>query len=149
MAPRSRARELVIHPLLPGAARGGWPPARVRARLPPSANPRIAGWLAIGGAKWIPGQRNLEVVEELTRFAQERGYTVSQLAIAWTLAHPAVHAAIVGSRSTRHIEESLGAVRVALSEQDIADIERIVAGAVPMEEATPETMSEVMGLVDG
>jgi len=40
-------------------------------------------------------------------------------------------------------------VRVALSEQDIADIERIVAGAVPMEEATPETMSEVMGLVDG
>jgi len=88
-------------------------------------------------------------VEELTRFAQERGYTVSQLAIAWTLAHPAVHAAIVGSRSTRHIEESLGAVRVALSEQDIADIERIVAGAVPMEEATPETMSEVMGLVDG
>lgn len=94
-------------------------------------------------------ERNLEVVAELRRFAQERGCTVSQLAIAWTLAHGAVHAAIVGSRSTGHVEESLGALRVTLSEQDMADIERILAGAVQMEEATPETMTELMGLVEG
>ncbi len=94
-------------------------------------------------------ERNLEVVAELKRFAQERGYTVSQLAIAWTLAHPAVDTAIVGSRSIRHIEESLGALRVTLTEQDMADIERVLAGAVQMEEATPETMTELMGLVDG
>jgi aryl-alcohol dehydrogenase-like predicted oxidoreductase len=40
--------------------------------------------------------RNLAVVERLEEFARERGYAVSQLAIAWTLANPAVHVAIVG-----------------------------------------------------
>src|SRR3954468_4039512 len=34
-------------------------------------------------------RRNLETVGELDRFAHERGHTVSQLAIAWALAHPA------------------------------------------------------------
>ena len=43
--------------------------------------------------------RNLEAVRELQRFASERfGLSVSRLAIAWTLANPAVDAVIVGAR---------------------------------------------------
>jgi hypothetical protein len=44
-------------------------------------------------------RRNLGIVRELQRWAVERGHTVSQLAIAWTLAHPAVDVAIVGTRA--------------------------------------------------
>ena len=46
-------------------------------------------------------RRNLAVVRDLTEFAARRGATVAQLAIAWTLANPAVDVAIVGARSAR------------------------------------------------
>jgi aryl-alcohol dehydrogenase-like predicted oxidoreductase len=91
-------------------------------------------------------QHNLEIVERLEQFARERGYAVSQLAIAWTLAHPAVHVAIVGSRRRKHIEESLGAVEIKLSDQEKGEIEQIIADATPIQEATPETITELMGL---
>ncbi len=57
-------------------------------------------------------ERNLKTVGQLKRLAQSRGYSVGQLAIAWTLANPAVQVAIVGSRSIEHIEDSLGALEV-------------------------------------
>ena len=91
-------------------------------------------------------EHNLQIVERLNQFAQERGCSLSQLAIAWTLSHPAVHVAIVGSRRRAHIEESLGAAELTLSDEDKAEIERIASGAVTIEEATPETMTELMGL---
>src|SRR5918995_1286066 len=75
-------------------------------------------------------RRNLEIVDELQRFAaDEVGCSVSQLAIAWTLANPAVHVAIVGSRRAAHIEDSVGAAGVTLSEDHVARIEEIVSGA--------------------
>ncbi|HEY7951881.1 MAG TPA: aldo/keto reductase [Solirubrobacteraceae bacterium] len=84
-------------------------------------------------------QRNLQTVSELEHFARERGYSVGQLAIAWTLANPAVHVAIVGSRSIEHIEDSLGALKIELSPEDLAEIDRIMAGAVPVAGPTPES----------
>jgi aryl-alcohol dehydrogenase-like predicted oxidoreductase len=89
---------------------------------------------------------NLEIVQRLDAFAQQLGCKLSQLAIAWALDHPAVHVAIVGSRRQKHIEESLGALELQLSDRDKAEVEKIIADAVPIEEATPETMTELMGL---
>ena len=84
-------------------------------------------------------QRNLRTVGDLESFARSRGYSVGQLAIAWTLANPAVQVAIVGSRSIPHIEDSLGALEVELSKEDLREIEGIMAGAVPVAGPTPET----------
>jgi aryl-alcohol dehydrogenase-like predicted oxidoreductase len=84
-------------------------------------------------------RRNLAVVRELEHFAAERlGCSVAQLAIAWTLANPAVHVAIVGARSARHIEEAVAAANVRLGDDDLEQIERIMAGAVSMAGPTPE-----------
>jgi aryl-alcohol dehydrogenase-like predicted oxidoreductase len=84
-------------------------------------------------------RRNLETVRELERFARERGHTVGQLAIAWTLAHPAVQVAIVGARRASHIEDSVGAADFELSDEDLAEIERIMAGAVTVAGPSPES----------
>ncbi len=89
---------------------------------------------------------NLDIVARLNEYAQERGCSLSQLAIAWTLAHPAVHVAIVGSRRRKHIEESLGAAELELTAEDRAELESITADAVTIVEATPETITELMGL---
>ena len=57
--------------------------------------------------------RNLETVRELQRFAaEELDSTVAQLAVAWTLANPAVQVAIVGARRPGHIEEAVVATEL-------------------------------------
>jgi len=82
--------------------------------------------------------RNLEVVRQLGEVADELGCTLSQLAIAWTLVHPAVHVAIVGSRNPDHIAEAVEALDVELDEGDLQRIVTIMQGAVGAEGPSPE-----------
>ena len=85
-------------------------------------------------------RRELAVVRDLERLARERDQTVSQLAIAWVLAHPAVHVAIVGSRNPAHIEASVAALDTPLTKDDLARIDEIVAGAASIDGPSPETV---------
>lgn len=73
---------------------------------------------------------NHEKVEDLRRFAEERGHTVAQLAVTWTLANPALDVAIVGARRPDHIEGTARAADIDLSEDDLREIENIMQGAV-------------------
>ncbi|OZM74292.1 general stress protein [Amycolatopsis antarctica] len=82
--------------------------------------------------------RNLAVVADLAEFAAARGATVSQLAIAWVLAQPGVHVAIVGSRTPEHIESFADATELDLTEADLAEIERITADSAWVGGASPE-----------
>lgn len=83
---------------------------------------------------------NVEIVKELARFARERGHTVAQLAVAWTLANPAVDSAIVGVRRPDHIEGTAPAADIDLTPDDMRDIEEIVEGAVPVGGPSPEAV---------
>jgi aryl-alcohol dehydrogenase-like predicted oxidoreductase len=85
-------------------------------------------------------ERNLRIVDELERFARDRGHSVGQLATAWTLANPSVDVAIVGSRHTSHIEESVGALQMHLSAEDMTEIDRLMSGAVAVAGPSPEAM---------
>ncbi len=85
-------------------------------------------------------RRNLGVVEELKAFAEERRLTISQLAVAWVLANPAVHAAIVGTRNPAHIVSAVEASERRLTEAELAEIDRIMEGAVQVGGPTPESI---------
>jgi hypothetical protein len=76
----------------------------------------------------------------LDKFAANRGITVSQLAIAWTLANPAVHVAIVGARQVSHIEDSLHAIDISVTDSDLDEIETIMYEATPVAGPSPEGM---------
>jgi aryl-alcohol dehydrogenase-like predicted oxidoreductase len=85
--------------------------------------------------------QNLEVVDQLKRFAaEELGCSVAQLAVAWTLANPAVNVAIVGVRHPNHIEDNLAAAELSLSEAALEQIDRIMAGSVAVGGPSPEAM---------
>jgi aryl-alcohol dehydrogenase-like predicted oxidoreductase len=85
-------------------------------------------------------RHNLAVVRALEKFAAEGGITVSQLAIAWTLANPAVHVAIVGTRQANHVQDSLAAADISLSNTDLAEIDKIMASATPVTGPSPESV---------
>ena len=85
-------------------------------------------------------RRNLQVVERLNRLAQERGLSLPQLAVAWTLANPAVQVAIVGARRPAHLDRTAQAGDVELSEADLSEIEATLADASPVWGPHPEGM---------
>jgi aryl-alcohol dehydrogenase-like predicted oxidoreductase len=85
-------------------------------------------------------RKNLAIVDELKTFAQARGYTVAQLAIAWTLANPAVDVAIVGARRPSQIEQTAPAAAIRLSADDLAEIDRIACGSASAAGPAPERM---------
>jgi aryl-alcohol dehydrogenase-like predicted oxidoreductase len=85
-------------------------------------------------------RRNVAVVRDLTEFAASRGATIAQLAIAWTLANPAVDVAIVGARSAEQIRQTAPAAELRLSPEDIAAIELILRGDVAVGGPAPEAM---------
>ena len=84
---------------------------------------------------------NLEHVQELAAFAKgQLGITLGQLAVAWTLANPAVHVAIVGTRNPSHVQEALDAVDVTLDEPTLTRIDEIMRDATPLAGPSPETV---------
>jgi aryl-alcohol dehydrogenase-like predicted oxidoreductase len=90
-------------------------------------------------------RRNLAVVERLKTVAQQRGITLPQLAVAWTLAHPAVHVTIVGARRSVHLEESAAAAGIELAPDDLAAIESALTDATPVWGPHPEGMPPQSG----
>jgi aryl-alcohol dehydrogenase-like predicted oxidoreductase len=68
---------------------------------------------------------NLALVERLRKVGERHGRTPGQVAIAWTLRHPAVTGAIVGARNARQVEEIMDATNFRLSKAEIAEIEGV------------------------
>jgi aryl-alcohol dehydrogenase-like predicted oxidoreductase len=88
-----------------------------------------------------PYRRNLRVVSALDRFAQvELGTSVSRLAIAWALANPAVHVAIVGTRNPSHIEDAIAAADLELDPSVLRRIEDIISDEVRVGGPSPESV---------
>ena len=67
--------------------------------------------------------RNLQLVERLREVGKRHGRSPGEVAIAWTLHHPAVTGAIVGFRSPKQVEGVIGAAEFRLSQAEIDDLE--------------------------
>jgi aryl-alcohol dehydrogenase-like predicted oxidoreductase len=68
--------------------------------------------------------RNLELAELLGAIGKRHGRTAGEVAIAWTLRHPAVTGAIVGMRSAKQVDGVIGAAEFRLSGEEIEEIEK-------------------------
>ena len=67
--------------------------------------------------------KNLDLVEKLREIGQRHDKSPAEVAIAWTLRHPAVSAAIVGGRRPDQVDGIVGAADFRLSEDEIDEIE--------------------------
>ncbi len=71
--------------------------------------------------------QNLELVERLQPIAESLGCDLPALAVAWTLATPAVTAAIVGARRPSQVDGWIQAAEVVLLPGTLDEIERAIA----------------------
>jgi aryl-alcohol dehydrogenase-like predicted oxidoreductase len=70
--------------------------------------------------------RNLSLVDALCAVAEAKGVTVAQIAIAWALSRGSDIVPLMGARRRDRLTEALGALDIALTQEDIASIERAV-----------------------
>lgn len=69
--------------------------------------------------------KNLAVVSLIEEMAAQKGCTASQLALAWLLAQGNGIVPLPGTKRLDRVQENLGALKVLLTEEDRAEIERI------------------------
>ncbi|MEP9355829.1 aldo/keto reductase [Xanthobacter sp. KR7-65] len=70
-------------------------------------------------------ERSIAIAQEVRSVAEDIGSTPSQIALAWTLANPAVVSPIMGARTLAQAEENLGALDVTLSPEQLDRLNRV------------------------
>jgi aryl-alcohol dehydrogenase-like predicted oxidoreductase len=71
-------------------------------------------------------QRKLDLVESLAKIAADAGVSMTHMALAFTLAHPAVTSAIVGPRTMEQLQDMLAGADVRLDDGVLDGIDELV-----------------------
>lgn len=71
-------------------------------------------------------EKNRAIVDALNRIAREKNGTASQVAIAWVMSRGAQIVPLIGARRRTQLAESLKALDLKLTAEDLAQIERAV-----------------------
>jgi aryl-alcohol dehydrogenase-like predicted oxidoreductase len=120
---------IVYSPMLSGLLSGGMTRERIAA-MPAD------DWRKTRNREFQEPQlgRNLQLVERLRAIGGRHGRSPGEVAIAWTLRHPAVTGAIVGARSAAQVDGFIGAAEFRLGADEVDEIEQALAeaaGAAP------------------
>ena len=71
----------------------------------------------------------LKRIRSLNELAQNRGQSLSQMALAWVLRKPTVVSALIGASKVSQIEENVATINnLSFSTEELAKIDRILAG---------------------
>ena len=76
-------------------------------------------------------ETNLQLVEKVRAFANARGMTPAQVALAWVLFRDGDIIPLVGTRSRKHLEQAIHGLEFKLSSEELAELEAVLPrGAV-------------------
>jgi aryl-alcohol dehydrogenase-like predicted oxidoreductase len=106
-------------PLMRGLLTG-----KYRLGQPAPEGTRITAW---SKTEEFLTERNLTIVENLIRFAESHGHTILELAFSWLLARPVVASVIAGAMRPEQVHANVAAAGWQLSEEDLAEVEKVLA----------------------
>ena len=112
--------------------RGEEPPADSRAARIRQFNPRVADRFNL---ERDANRRKLDIVDGLTVLAEKAGVSLIHMAMAFTLAHPAVTSAIIGPRTMEQLDGLLAGADVRLDDDTLDAIDEVVPPGVTIEDA--------------
>jgi aryl-alcohol dehydrogenase-like predicted oxidoreductase len=87
---------------------------------------------------------NLELVERIRAVAERLGATPGQVALAWLLAQGPSIVPIPGTRRLTRLEENIGAAELALTAEDLAELEQASTEVKILGERYPEAMQQMV-----
>ena len=71
-------------------------------------------------------EKNIQLVREVEKIADEKGCTAAQLALAWVLAQGEDIVPIPGTKHVRYLDENIGALEVTLTPDDLKRLDAIL-----------------------
>jgi aryl-alcohol dehydrogenase-like predicted oxidoreductase len=90
-------------------------------------------------------QKNLDLIKKVEDLARQKKCTSSQLALAWVLVQGEDIVPIPGTKRVKYLEENADALDISLSNEDLAQIEKIMPRHAVAGQRYNETM---MRLID-
>jgi aryl-alcohol dehydrogenase-like predicted oxidoreductase len=126
----SRAVEWEVVPACQGEGLGllpwsplasGWLTGKYQRGERPAEGTRLAEQMDQGMRIWNERghlERNWQVLEAVRKISDGRGVSMSQVAVAWVLARPAVSSVILGARTLAQLEDNLAAGDLALADDE-------------------------------
>jgi aryl-alcohol dehydrogenase-like predicted oxidoreductase len=122
-------QELEIGTLVFGVVNSGWLSGRYRRGQDAAQDSRANNW-PISRDRFNlerdAPQRKLDLVEQLAALASEAGLTLTEIAVAFVLEHPAVTSAIIGPRTPDQLDELITAADLRLPEDVLDAIDQLV-----------------------
>ena len=119
------AYQIAVIPYSPLA--GGFLTGKYRRNAPLPESKRAEG------RKRDMTDKNLALIDEMEVIALRHQATISQVALAWMLADPVITSPIIGATSIAQLDENLGALKVKLSEDEMAMLNKMTAWKVEEE----------------
>ena len=98
--------------------------------------------------KLMNDERSFDAVEQLFLLSQGAGLSLTHMALAFVIAHPAVTAAIIGPRTMEQLDDLLAGTEATLSDELLDQIDKIVPPGVdvaPLEGSayTPPAITQI------
>src|SRR5438270_4118401 len=109
--------QVVFSPLAEGVLTGKYKPGQQPPRGTRAADPQSNAFM-----QDLMNDRVLSAVQNLQTLAQQSGYSLAQMALAWVLRQPMVSAAIIGASRPQQVEENAKASEITLSEDMLRHI---------------------------
>jgi aryl-alcohol dehydrogenase-like predicted oxidoreductase len=88
--------------------------------------------------------KNMELVRHVEALARSKRCSSAQLALAWVLARGLDVVPIFGTKRRSYLDENLASLKVALSAEDLAEIDRIAPKGVAAGTRYPEILMHVL-----
>jgi aryl-alcohol dehydrogenase-like predicted oxidoreductase len=115
---------LPYYPLASGLLTG-----KYKRGQPLPANSRFAVITERDYVGQFMSEANMACVDQLTAFAERRGYKLLDVAISWLYAKPLVASVIAGATKPEQVEMNVTAAALKLTADDMAELDKITAGS--------------------
>lgn len=109
---------------------GGWLTGKYRRDTDPTGATRLGENPERGMEAWSKrnsDERTWRVLDVVREVAEGRGASLSQVALAWLAAQPAVTSVILGARTVEQLEDNLGAADLELSTEELDRLTEVSA----------------------
>ena len=117
LQPLAREQGLAVIPFF-GLAKG-FLSGKYRSLKDIEGRPRAGGL-----KKYFEGERGMRILAALDRVSARVGATPAQVSLAWSMAQPTIAAPIVSATSVAQLDELMGAARLELDAEALADLDQ-------------------------
>ena len=117
--------QVVFSPLSQGILTGKYKPGQQPERGTRAADPQSNTFM-----QDLMNDKVLTAVQNLQTLAEQSGYSLSQIALAWVLRKPIVSAAIIGASRPQQVEENARASEITLTDDMLHRIDEILGDVV-------------------